>query len=96
MTTSPAPLPPSSSPVGEPAHKLARRVASFDPWHFGRVAIPPGLRREIIETKLPAIPPERLYAVVSRSSSRRAWRIILLGCTLAVLVAACAGWWASS
>jgi hypothetical protein len=35
---------------------------SFDPWKFGKVAIPPSLRKELIGTELPVIPPERLYA----------------------------------
>jgi hypothetical protein len=35
---------------------------SFDPWKFGKVAISPSLRKELIGTELPVIPPDRLYA----------------------------------
>jgi hypothetical protein len=35
---------------------------SFDPWKFGKIAISPSLRKELIGTELPVIPPERLYS----------------------------------
>lgn len=55
---------PERTPIaGTPG--VVRRIdaapRSFDPWKFGTVPIPKGLRKELLGTELPVIPQERLY-----------------------------------
>jgi hypothetical protein len=61
---------------------------SFDPWRFGKVAIPRGLREELIGTELPIIPSERLYmspAASVHGNSRLERRASLLAAVVVVL-----------
>jgi hypothetical protein len=71
----PAPAPGSRDTMRDPPSVESRgdeptdaSPKQFDPWKFGAVTIPPGLRREIVLTELPVESPDRLYAPPAASS----------------------------
>jgi hypothetical protein len=77
---------------------------NFDPYRFGATSFPPGLRSELIRTKLPRVDPEQLKdtlppnagieALVTRPAGRS--RLVMAGAVAVFVIGGLLGWVALS